>query len=1027
MKFIKLLICCLIVSLSGVMTNAQPPKREMRSVWVAGMGIDWPKSHNITTQKKELCTILDNLKSQGIYNICLHVRPRADAYYKSTLEPWSADLTGTRGKDPGYDPLAYAIEECHKRGMEIYAWLNPYRVNANGVKYTTDFDNQWRENGWLIYSGKWTSFNPGLEGARRHCLDVMKEIYDNYMIDGMLFDDYFYPGDQMSKDSSADDWELYLELGKPQGLSIGDWRRQNVNTFIKELYDDIQKTRPDMRFGIGPAGVSRVSASKYGLDEPACSASDWQYDGIYADCLSWMHDGTIDFLAPQLYWQTTHSSNPFGPLTEYYAKAAEKFNRHSYISIGSYKLDNYGGNTEAGWGEFGKEVQICRDKARINDAGQIYYNCTSISGTQLGKYLGENAYTRQSLTPVVYWKERVNYGAPTNAALSGTDLKWDATKGEGKAIIRYTVYAIPTSVSIEMAQNGDGDGLSNEYLLDMSYSTTYTLPADRRNGYWYAVCVLDGYGYESEPALIGYNAEPGTPAVPVSPEDGADAGLTPTLTWTSAPNSTNTAQVAYDKEFTKLFKEYAAGSDNQVTIDLTAVTVSDRVYWRVVSTQPDKLAAYSDVRSLVVPEHEIDNEPDYVQQQDRATYAKQGTVEIENLWIRSTGAPYENMSFADNGVHQRGMTANDRRVYLSKRSGALSAAEIYLAEYSAETGKFLRDIRLSDDGQGPFYPCNDVLCDTKGNICISNLSLNISSTPIKIFAADLNDGSLTPVAELTHSAGGRVDHIGIYGDVAAGNFTVFAAIAGTPTLVRWTVTDGRSDAGQTRAISDFHPTSSVNFGTAPKCVPASADLVYVDGSTTGWSLYNFGTGKLVAHPGQNATLQTASTEDNGGAIFTVNGREMMVYSVEPSRTGARFNIAAGNNSDFSKSALQWTVPESSLGTVISTTCSAPCAAVSHSDGSATVYIYSPGNGLAAYRITDTEAGVDDITVSAPGRLNVRMSGLTAGLDREAKSIHAYTPDGRLAASAANTATLTLPGAGTYIIVADNATALVAAH
>lgn len=1026
MKFIKLLTCCLIVTLTGVMAMAQPPKREMRSVWVAGMGIDWPKSHNVTTQKKELRTILDNLKSQGIYNICLHVRPRADAYYKSTLEPWSADLTGTRGKDPGYDPLAYAIEECHKRGMEIYAWLNPYRVNANGVTYNTDFDKQWRANGWLIYSGKWTSFNPGLEGARRHCLDVMKEIYDNYMIDGLLFDDYFYPGDQMSKDSSADDWELYQQLGKPRGLSIGDWRRENVNTFIKELYDDIQKTRPDMRFGIGPAGVSRVSASKYGLDQPACSAGDWQYDGIYADCLSWMHDGTIDFLAPQLYWQTTHNTNPFGPLTEYYAKAAEKFNRHSYISIGSYKLDNYGGNTEAGWGEFAKEVKLCRDKARINDAGQIYYNCTSVNGTQLGKYLGKNVYTRKALPPVVSWKNRVNYSAPADARLSGSNLTWTATKGEGKAIIRYTVYAIPNNISLEHAANGDGDGLSNEYLLDVSYATEYTLPSDRRSGYWYAVCVLDGYGYESEPALVNYNAEPGTPTKLVSPEDGADAGLKPTLRWEQVSNSSFTAQVAYDADFAKIYKEYDTGTATEVTIDLTPI-LADRMYWRVIATQPDKQSAYSEVRSLVVPEHDAGSEEGYEVSNDPADYAEQGPLKIENLWVRAENAPYQNMTFADKGAHQRGMAATDKHVYLTKRSEASAGADIFLSQYNAATGEFIRDIRLSTNGQIPFYPCNDVIRDSQGNICISNLSLDISSTPIKIFLVNLTDGTLTEAAELKQSNGGRVDHVGVYGDVASGNFTVFAAVASTNRIVRWTVTDGRASAGTTRTITQFYPTNAGNFGTAPKCVPVSANMLYVDGSPIGWSLYQFNSGDLIAHFGQNTALAPASTEDNGGALFTVNGRDMMVYSSEPSRTASRFSIVADGNDDFSKGKLLWTIPHDGLGSVISTTSSAPCAAVNNTDGSASVYVYSPGNGIAAYRISDSTGGVDDITVGTDRRLNVTVSGLTVRLDNAAATVSAYTVDGRLAATVTDTNVLTLPAPGTYIIVADHAAALVAAH
>ena len=242
---------------ASAQTAPAEPKREFRSSWVAAMGIDWPKSTIEATAKQQLINYLDKLKAANFTGACIHVRPNADALYKSTLEPWSADVSGTRGKDPGWDPLEFAVEECHKRGLECYAWVNPYRVTARSHTYNTDFDKQWKANGWLISYGSWTSFNPGDQGARRHCLDAIKEIYTNYNIDGMLFDDYFYPGDGMPENSTADDWKHYKE--SKTKLSIADWRRQNVNTFVKELYDEIQAVRPDMRFGIGPAGVSQPS------------------------------------------------------------------------------------------------------------------------------------------------------------------------------------------------------------------------------------------------------------------------------------------------------------------------------------------------------------------------------------------------------------------------------------------------------------------------------------------------------------------------------------------------------------------------------------------------------------------------------------------------------------------------------------------------------------------------------------------------------------------------------------------------
>ncbi|MDE6573902.1 MAG: family 10 glycosylhydrolase, partial [Muribaculaceae bacterium] len=295
MKKLFLVAAAIIAVLcAGTPLHAQP-KREFRSTWMAGMGIDWPWSDDLRTEdtmKRRLQKYLDELDAQNFTSVCIHIRPRADAYYKSTLEPWSEDFTGVRGKDPGWDPLAFAIEECHKRGMECYAWFNPFRVNANSVDYQTDFDKEWREKGWLMkgVNGTWTIFNPGVEGARRHCLDVFKEVYMNYDIDGMLFDDYFYPGEGMpgapnddnnsGKDSDSDDYTTWEQ--SKTSLSLYDWRRENVNSFVRELFDEIQEERPDMRFGIGPAGVGHASAVERNLPLPKITSNDWQYAKIYA-------------------------------------------------------------------------------------------------------------------------------------------------------------------------------------------------------------------------------------------------------------------------------------------------------------------------------------------------------------------------------------------------------------------------------------------------------------------------------------------------------------------------------------------------------------------------------------------------------------------------------------------------------------------------------------------------------------------------------------------------------------------------
>ena len=193
---------CAIAAL-GLLTAAQafadnPPKREFRSAWLATVwAIDWPSTTGRTssvqaTQKSGLDAYINAYESINANGVCFQVRSMADAMYQSSLAPWSQFVSGTRGTSPGWDPLAYAIEQCHAKGLECYAWLNPYRWSSTGtISGTTSFDNQWKNNGWALSNGSYVVLNPGKEEVRKHIVAVCKEIVENYAIDGFLFDDYF--------------------------------------------------------------------------------------------------------------------------------------------------------------------------------------------------------------------------------------------------------------------------------------------------------------------------------------------------------------------------------------------------------------------------------------------------------------------------------------------------------------------------------------------------------------------------------------------------------------------------------------------------------------------------------------------------------------------------------------------------------------------------------------------------------------------------------------------------------------------
>lgn len=1138
------------LALSAMWPASAAPKREFRSTWMAGMGIDWPykdacKNDKILAQR-QLCDYLDKLKSQNFNGVCIHVRPRADAYYRSTLEPWSSDFTGTRGKDPGWDPLAFAIEECHKRGLECYAWANPFRLTTDSRDWNTSFDNEWRAKGWLIRggNGSWTCFNPGIEEARRHCLDVLKEIYTNYDIDGMLFDDYFYPSPGMpghkdvgGKPEDGDDYQTYKDAHT--SMSLNDWRRNNVNTFVQAVYDEIQAVRPDMRFGIGPAGVGHASAAKYKLPTPAIKSNDWQYDKIFSDCLAWLADGSIDFISPQIYWSRTHGSAPYAPLCDWWSMAADHFNRHCYVSVASYKAEGEfapSGVKAEGWAEIAAQIDLCRTDTRNNSSGQIYYNTNSVNGypfadpsSGLGDYIAEHNYKGKSLVPVVDWKQRVVYPAVSGLDYANGTLSWNATQKEGRAIVRYTVYAIPSTVDLSGAQAEDGDGLDAKYLVDVSYATSYKMPSEKTANHWYAVCVYDGYGYESEPAFALYSPVYVDPTTLVSPKGGETAGWDPEMKWTAVAHATYTLQVSRNTDFSNIDIEQKNLTATSTTINLEELPDDALCYWRVITNIPGKLAGKSSVETFRAPVRTVapavtllspsDNEefetptiefgweapaetqwpvesyrlevakkgegfdkpiytkdfaagttscqvlvsnfgkgsfdwrvisegkryapgvsgvksfavtkiaigihePGYEVKTEPGVYKTASGMSLENIWYRSVHSPWGNMQFKSEGSLNRGMVAVGNRVYLSGRAENKAKTDIYLAEYDGETGEHIRDIYLAAEGKVGYYPCNDVIKDSNGNIYVTNLVL--LGMPLCIYRVNLEDGSLTLTAKLGVEST-RVDHPAIYGDGTSDEFYIFLPGASSNTVERYKWSAGKvasAGGGATTTISSFYPSGVSHFGVAPKVFPVGTSEFVVDGSATAPTLYNLN-GRMLSSFAAAKDHAPTLNSDNGVTMFDYEGKHYMVYNYSPAAEGTKFAVVElPTKTSFSGMSALWRFPQNGLGGVESSTCSTPVDAVVSEDG-ATIYVYSPGNGLAAYRMTKEGAsGVGEVADDPLRQLDLRVSGRTVLFDSIVDNVSVYNIDGSLILSQRGAERIELPSAGAYIVRADGLSRLV---
>lgn len=476
-------------------------KREVRSVWMATVwALDWPSSTSSTTaQKNEMVKYLDVLQKNNFNAIYFQVRTMSDAFYKSSYEPWSSYLTGTRGKDPGWDPLAFVVEECHKRGMECHAWVNPYRFST-GSNWSAAQDQALKSAGMLLAytksDGKTTTIlNPGLESVRKRIVDVCKEIISNYDVDGLVFDDYFYP-EGIPVTSSAGDYDLWQESGA--SMTFGDWRRNNVNQMVADVYNMVQQQKPYVRFGISPAGAACTSAAvaaKHGIDRCPV-ASDWQYDGIFSDPVAWLEAGTIDYISPQLYWKTNHKTNPFGPMTKWWSYVAKHFGRHHYASHSISFLNS--SNTASDWEEIGKQVQFSRDYTENEAPGAVFYSAAYVTGKKqsgFGEWLQVNKFQNKALTPAIDWKK----SDLEKVQVSGLNKRATVLSWAGVDNVRYSVYAVPESVNVETLDSN----IPAEYLLGVSYKTTYTMPDDKKSGYNYAVCVLDRYGNEYEPVYYG--------------------------------------------------------------------------------------------------------------------------------------------------------------------------------------------------------------------------------------------------------------------------------------------------------------------------------------------------------------------------------------------------------------------------------------------------------------------------------------------------------------------------------------------
>jgi uncharacterized lipoprotein YddW (UPF0748 family) len=389
------------------------PPREFRAAWVATVdNIDWPSKRTLTTfeARTELLNIIKRADEIGLNALIYQVRPMGDALYKSQHEPWSEFLTGRQGKGPDedWDPLQFAIEECHKRGIEVHAWFNPYRAWHTSAKGPASGKHISQAKPKLVRTygdQKW--MDPGDPAVQDHSLKVMLDVVKRYDIDGVHIDDYFYP--YPSGNTPFPDDATFRAYGN--GASKAAWRRQNVDTFVKRLYQGIKQQKRHVKFGISPFGIYRPGVPKgieAGLD---------QYAQLYADAKKWLNQGWCDYFTPQLYWSIDSTGQPYGKLLKWWV-SENKQGRHMWPGLAAYKMVE-----GPKWSpqEMVDQVELTRD---IDGAtGHVYFsvkylvsNTKGVADELNATYLG-----RDALVPRSPWLDKEAPAAPVVNSKAGED------------------------------------------------------------------------------------------------------------------------------------------------------------------------------------------------------------------------------------------------------------------------------------------------------------------------------------------------------------------------------------------------------------------------------------------------------------------------------------------------------------------------------------------------------------------------------------------------------------------------------
>lgn len=438
------------------------PKREFRGAWIQCVNEQF-QGLSKEEMQRTLSYQLDELAKDGVNAIIFQVRAECDALYNSPYEPWSRFLTGRQGQNPGWDPLAWMVSECHKRGMEIHAWINPYRAKTKGTSALASNNIAVKHPERVFeYDGLYI-LNPALPENREYICKIADDIVRRYDIDGFHIDDYFYPYPIAGK--AIPDAKEYN--ADSRGMSIGDWRRDNVNKFIEQLHDSIRQTKPWVKFGVSPFGIYRnARSSSIGSNTRGLQ----NYDDLYADVLKWVNNGWIDYCVPQLYWQIGHKTADYETLIKWWNEHAG--NRPLYIGEDVERTIKYADVDNPSTNQVAAKHKL-HEQCKNVDGTVLWYAKAAVDNyDRYGVFLRNYYWKSPALQPLMPFIDDKAPKKPRKlkAHQNSTNLllTWMAPKGNGwkDEAVKYVVYQFKPGESVDISDPSHIVSLTNHQSLE---------------------------------------------------------------------------------------------------------------------------------------------------------------------------------------------------------------------------------------------------------------------------------------------------------------------------------------------------------------------------------------------------------------------------------------------------------------------------------------------------------------------------------------------------------------------------------